>query len=128
MILKQDKNASRQNKGIDGHGHAIERILNPYIFYYISEFQEYIKTDRDAIRGILSSGIKFDKITEEYIVEVKNFYNQEGLSESDEGYIECVCDPLFESIDDEDEGIPYEYLAYAFCLFDEAMDFLPNQE
>lgn len=128
MISKQEKNALRQKKSIDGYGHALERILNPYVFYYVGEFQEYIKTNKDAIRDILSSDVKLSDITEENIEEVKNFYNQEELPKADEEYIEVVCDPLFESIDDEEKGIPYEYLTYAFYLFDEAMGFFPNQE
>lgn len=128
MISKQEKNLLRQNKSIDGYGHAEERRLNPYVFYYIGEFQEYIKANKGALKEILVSNVRFSDITDDNIEEVREFCDQESLAEEDKYYKELVCDPLFESIDDEDEGIPYEYLTYAFCLFDEAMDFLPSQE
>lgn len=83
---------------LDGGGHVEERILNPYVFYLLKNFQDHVRNKKD-LEKILESKVEFNKDIEseaeldvlEEIMELESkIYDNKHLSEREE----CVFGPL----------------------------------
>lgn len=66
IFSDQGKEEARQEKRIKGEGMVKPRMLNPYVFYYLKDFQDHVKNEKD-LEKILSSEVKFYEATEDNV-------------------------------------------------------------
>lgn len=120
---------------LDGGGHVEERILNPYVFYLLKNFQDHVRNKKD-LEKILESKVEFN--LESKIYDNKHLsviYDNKHLSVSERE--ECVFGSLNYLIEKMERGgeektaekLREDYIIFAtlnLMLLNEALGFLDN--